>query len=136
MFWQKYKGYIVGAGFGLLAIACALPMIFTHTLEGIFLGGWCGTALGYLSIIFSMEQYDHNKNFKREIIKIDQDFLQDEESVDVEVEHDITNNNHHAKNYIERLTDKLSQEKIENRPRSVDACIINTDENHEESIEL
>ncbi|MBR2969738.1 MAG: hypothetical protein IKC49_01650 [Clostridia bacterium] len=139
MFWQNYKGYILGAFLGILSIVIAVPMIFTHTLEGVFLGGWCGTALGYLGVIYAMDQYNHNKNFKRNIIKFDEDLLEEKECVDVDEinqECTITNNNHHSKNYIERLTDKKAQEKIENRPRSVDACIINTDENHEESIEL
>ena len=139
MFWDKLKGYIIGSILVTISITSSIPLILTHTLEGIFLGGWFGTALGYLGIIYAMDQHDRNKNFKRNIIKFDEDLLEEKECVDVdEFNHEctITNNNHHSKNYIERLTDKKAQEKIENRPRSVDACIINTDENHEESIEL
>ncbi|MFQ6752495.1 MAG: hypothetical protein ACLRFL_02925 [Clostridia bacterium] len=139
MFWQNYKGYILGAILGATSIVCAASLLFTHTLEGIFLGGWLGTALGYMGIMFAMNQYDHNKRIKRNIIKIDDDLLEDESSIFIdEYENNFTINNdqHYAKNYIQKLTDKKSQEKIENRSRSVDACIIDTEENQEDNIEL
>lgn len=102
------------------------------------MGDWLGTALGYIGVIFSMEQHDRNKNSKREIIKLDEDLLEDEDVLDVdESKYNCTiTSNKHAKNYIERLTDKKSQEKIENRSRSVDVCIIDTEENQEDNIEL
>ena len=139
MFWDKRKGYIIGSILGIISIVCSIPLILTHTLEGIFLAGWLGIALGYLGVIFAIDQYNNNKNSHREIININEELLEDEESIDVdEFEHDctITINKYYSKNYIERLTDKKSQEKIQNRSRSVDACIIDTEGKQEDAIEL
>ena len=137
--WDKFKGYIFGAILGAAAITSIVALSLTHTLSGIFIGWWFGTAFAYLGGLFAFEQHDKNKKFKSVLVKLDKDLLEHDEQLDKKEYDKVTDiivNNHYAKNYIERLTDKKTQEKIENRPRSVDACIIDTEIEHEDNIEL
>ncbi len=137
--WDKLKGYILGAVLGTIAVASIVGLSLTHTLAGIFVGWWFGTALAYFGILYAFGQHERNKKLKRGLAESDKDLLESEDQLDVqeyEKTIDIIVDNHCGKNYIERLIDKNAQEKIENRPRSVDACIIKSEKSIEEDNDI
>lgn len=137
--WRKFKGFIFGGILGGTSLLSFILLLQSHSLDAIFLSGFFGVAIGYISLVQIMDQIDQNKRLKTEIIKSDEDLLEDESLVDEEEYYNVTtinSNNHYARNYIQRLTEKKKQEKIENRSRSVEACIIDTKEYEEDNIEL
>jgi len=113
---NSWKRYLIGIMLGVTAIASVVLGSMTHTLEGIFVGWWFGTALGYLGVCEIYDQYEYNRRVKKDMIKSDEDLLCDEAKVD-ELDYqnikEIKSNHHYATTYIQRLIDNKSEKVTE-----------------------